>query len=112
MIFTTFQASAMSVRQYENQTKQQRAEVVANAIDKIIADVSKARPDLAKAIHDYFYVTPAGHTAAPGVNAFEGDLAAVEDSAEKGKLDLDKVQIEGILLGVIKRDVISPGKKG
>ena len=101
-----FQASALSVRQYESATKQQRAEAVVNAIERIVADVAKVNPSLSKAIHDYFYVTPQGQPAAPGVTAFEGDLAAIEDLADRGKLDLDKVQIEGILLGVIKRDVM------
>jgi hypothetical protein len=106
LLMLTDQASALSVREYKSLTKQQRAESVANAIEKIIADVGKVKPDVAKAIHEYFYEKPADQPAPPGLIAFGGDLLAVEDSADQGKLDLDKVQIEGILLGVIKRDVM------
>ena len=105
-MMTPFQASAMSVKQYETETKQQRADFVGNEIDEIIANVAMSNPALSKAIHDYFYVIPEGQPESPGLIAFAGALAAVEDSAGQGKLDLDKVQIEGILLGIIKRDVI------
>lgn len=106
MLVIPFQAFALSVREYKSETKQQRADFVASQIEKIVAEVAKTNPVLSKAIHDYFYVTPQAQLAAPGVTAFEGALAAVEDSAARGKLDLDKVQIEGILLGIIKRDVM------
>lgn len=105
-----FQASAMSVRQYESATKQQQADFVANQIDKIVLDAAKVNPVLSKAIHDYFYLIPKGQPESPGLIAFGGALAAVEDSAAQGKLDLDKVQIEGILLGIIKRDVLAKQK--
>ena len=106
MLVAPFQAFALSVRAYESESKQQRADFVANEIDKIVTEVTKANPALAKAVHDYFYVVPKGQPESPGLIAFAGALAAVEDSAGQGKLDLDKVQVEGILLGIIKRDVM------
>ena len=100
-------AWALSVRDYENATKEQQADSVANAIDKIIADVAKVDPALSRAIHDYFYIIPKGQPESPGLIAFEGDLLAVERAADHGRADRDKMQIEGILLGVVKRDVVS-----
>jgi hypothetical protein len=105
-LLTPMPASALSVRAYENATKSERADKVAAAIDKIIADVARVNPDLSKAIHDYFYVTPAGQSQAPGVIAFGAELLAVEKMADNGKLDRDKVQIEGILLDIVKTDVL------
>ena len=98
---------ALSLRQYESESKQERAEFVAGAITKIVADVNKANPTLAKNIHDYFYVIPQGRAESPGLIAFAGELGAAENLADKGKLDRDKVQIEGILLTIIKRDVMT-----
>ena len=106
MLVIPFQAFALSVREYKSETKQQRADFVAAQIDKIVAEVAKTNPALSKTIHDYFYIIPEGQPESPGLIAFAGALAAVEDSAAQGKLDLDKVQIEGILLGIIKRDVM------
>jgi hypothetical protein len=67
----------------------------------------KAFTELAKAIHDYFDVTPPGKSGPPGMIAFAGALLAVEDPAGHGKADLDRIQIEGILLGIVKRDVMT-----
>lgn len=105
------QGFPLSVRQYESKTKQQRADFVAKEIDKIISDVSRVNPPLSKAIHEYFYIIPEGQPESPGLIAFEGALAAVEHSGDQGKLDLNKVQIEGILFGIIKRDVLKQNPK-
>jgi hypothetical protein len=100
-------AWALSVRDYENAPKAEQADKVVNAIDKIVADVARVNPDLSRAIHDYFYVIPKGQPESPGLIAFEGDLLAVERAADQGKADRDKMQIEGILLGVVKRDIVN-----
>jgi hypothetical protein len=106
MLLIPFQASALSVKQYKSETKDQRADFVAGEIAKIVADVAKVNPALSKSIYDYFHAILQGQPESPGLIAFAGALAAVEDAADHGKLDLDKVQIEGILLGIIKRDVM------
>lgn len=110
LVLVPFSASAMSVREYETETKQQQADFVAREIDKIVSDVGKVNPVLSKVIHDYFYVIPKGRPESPGLIAFGAELAAVENLAEKGKLDLDKVQIEGILLDIVKTDVLPKQK--
>jgi hypothetical protein len=110
MLMASFSAYALSVNQYESETKEQRADFVAGEIDKIVADVAKTNPALSKAIHDYFYVIPEGQPESPGLIAFGAELVVVHNLAEKGKLDLDKVQIEGILLEIIKLDVV-PNQK-
>jgi hypothetical protein len=105
-LMAPFSAYALSVNQYESETKEQRADFVAGEIDKIVADVAKTNPALSKAIHDYFYVIPEGQPESPGLIAFGAEFATVQNLAAEGKLDLDKVQIEGILLEIIKLDVI------
>jgi hypothetical protein len=113
VLATPSTASAMSIREYESKATHERGEIVATTVDKIIADVARVNPDLSKAIHDYFYVIPKGQAESPGLIAFGGAMLAADEAADKGKLDRDMVQIEGILLGVVKRDVVSkqPEKK-
>ena len=103
---TPFQADAMSVRQYESEPIKQRTAEASHAIQKIMDDVAKVNPALSQAIRDYFTIIPPGRPEAPGLIAFEGGLSAVDNLAAQGKLDLDKVQIEGILLDVVKTDIM------
>jgi hypothetical protein len=113
MFLTAFPASALSVNDFERQTRNQQTDYVLKAVDKIVAEVAKADPALSRAIHDYFEVTPAGQKQPPGLMAFAASLGAIEELAGKGKFDLDKVQIEGILLDVIKTNLMNkpPEKK-
>lgn len=105
-----FPAAALSVRQYESKTQEQRVDFLSSAIAKIVADVATVNPALSKSIYDYFHVIPQGHPESPGLIAFAGELLAVENMADKGKVDLDKVQIEGILLDIVKTDVVAKQK--
>lgn len=106
MLATPFRAQAMSVRQYESEPIKQRTAEASNAIQKIIDDVAKVNPALSQAIRDYFTIIPPGQPEAPGLIAFEGGLSAVDNLAAQGKLDLDKVQIEGVILDIVKTDVM------
>jgi len=100
------QAFALSVREFENETRDQQTEFLVKAVDKIEADVARVNPALSRAIHNYFDITPSGKNGPPGIIAFWGEIGAVEDLADKGKMDLNKVQIEGILLDIVKTDVL------
>jgi hypothetical protein len=73
---------------------------------KIVDDVAKVNPALSQAIHDYFVAIPSGQPDSPGVIAFERGIDAVDSLAAQSKLDLDKVQIEEILLDLVKKDVM------
>jgi hypothetical protein len=100
------QAQAMSVRQYESESAKQQGIDGGDAIRKIVADVAKVNPALSQAIHDYFYSTPPGQPAPQGLIAFSAGLEAVDNLAVQGKLDRDKVQIEGVLLDLVKTNVM------
>jgi hypothetical protein len=109
LMFTS-QASALSVREYKSKTTQQRAEFVNNEINRIIADTARVNPAQSKAIHDYFWAIPQRQPESRGLIAFGAALLAAEKMADQGKLDLDQAQIESLLLGLVKRDVISKQK--
>jgi hypothetical protein len=112
-------ASAISVRDYDRLTDHQQSDILNKTLDDIITEVKTVDSALARRIHDHFYVRPKGEGFARGLVHFEGALWAVEDLGKEGKLDLNKVQIKGILLDIIKRDLLpadkrrsSPGRTG
>lgn len=113
LFLMAFPASALSVNDFERQSRNQQTDYALKAVDKIVTDVARADPALSRAIHDYFETTPSGQKQPPGLMAFAASLGAVEELAGKGKFDLDKVQIEGILLDVIKTNLMNkpPDKK-
>lgn len=102
-------ASALSFKQFNDEARPQQADFLAKAVDKIVADVARVDPGLSQTIQTYFSVSSKGQLLPPGMIAFGGDYVAVQKQALDGKLDLDKVQIEGMLLGIIKRDLMPPG---
>jgi hypothetical protein len=105
------EASAISVRDYDRLTDDEQSGVLVKLIDEIITEVATVDSALAHRIHDYFYVRPKGERFARGLVHFHGALWAVEDLGKEGKLDLTKVQIKGILLDIIKRDLMPSGKR-
>lgn len=104
-------ASALSFKQFDSETRTQQADFLVKAVDKIVADVARVKPGLSQTIQTYFSVAPTGQVLPPGMIAFGVDSLEVQKQGLDGKLDLDKVQIEGMLLGIIKRDLMSPGSQ-
>ena len=99
-------SSALGVKQFNDLSRDQQAESLIKAVDKIVADVARVNPALSEAIRSYFSVAPAGKLLPPGMIGFGGSVVAVQKLALDGKLDLDKVQIEGMLLDIIKTDLM------
>jgi len=102
-----FRASAISVKEFNAQTRDQQAQFISTTVDKIVTDVAKVDPVLSKSIRDYFGVTPSGKDQPPGLLAFGASLKAITDLGDKGKLDMDKVKTEGILLAIIKTNLMN-----
>ena len=98
--------SAMSIKEYDTKTTDQRAEFVTDTIEKRISDAAKTNPALAKAIDDYFSITPPGKSGPMGIIAFRAELDQVEEGAKKGQFDLSVVKIEDIVDDIIQSDVV------
>lgn len=96
-------ASAKSVKDYEAMPIHDRSEYVISYLEKVTYDLSKVNPVLAKEIKDYFVVTPAGKDFPEGIDKFEIELAALDDRAKQGKADLSDIQVESILVWIIKQ---------
>ena len=98
--------SAMSIKEYNTKTSDQRAQFVTDTIEKRISDAAKTNPALAKAIDDYFNITPPGKSGPMGIIAFMAEYDQVEEGAKKGQFDLSVVQIEDMVDAVIQTDVM------
>ena len=96
-------ASATSVNDYEHQTIDQKLDTLDAAVAKIVTNMAAVNPDLSKAIDNFFNVTPPGKPAPEGFVRFEEEVEAAEKS---GTMDLNKLQIETIIVDVIKTYVM------
>jgi hypothetical protein len=96
----------MSLHDFNALSVNQRTNYAGTYIEKVIADVKPTHPQLASAIYDYFFVTPPGKDMPLGAAAFGGLLTDKDQLAKEGKLDLNKEFVEGVILDIIKREVI------
>jgi hypothetical protein len=72
-------------------------------------DIGRHNPQLARNIHDYFFTKQAGQPFAEGLENLSLELAALDSVAKDGKIDLSKIQIEGVIVKVVK-DKFPPQK--
>jgi len=98
--------SAMSIKEYNTKTSDQRAQFVTDTIEKRISDAAKTNPALAKAIDDYFNITPPGKPGPKGIADFRVELDQVEEGAKTGQFDLSVVKIEDIVDDIIQTYVM------
>jgi soluble cytochrome b562 len=96
-------ASAKSVKDYEAMPAHDQSEYVVSYLEKMTYEIGKTNPALAKQIKDYFVVTPTGKEFPDGIDKFEVELSALDALAKKGKADLSSVQVESILVWVVKQ---------
>src|ERR1700721_1118986 len=95
-------AQAETVRVFEARSDADRASYVSGFIEKMTADIGKTTPRLMQAIRDWFTVKPEGQPVSEGVRKFSAELAALDEVAKEGKADLDRIQIEGVIVKGIK----------
>lgn len=85
-----------------------RSEYVISFLEKMTYDIRQKNPALAKRIQDYFEVIPPREKSPEGLENVSAELGAVEDLASKGKADLSKIQIEAIIIDVVKQKFPPP----
>ncbi len=95
-------AHAMSITDFKTRNNHDQTIIMTDFIDKMTGDLRVNNPQLAHNIHDYFFVTPAGEKFAEGLLRFEAELSALERAAKEGKVDLSKIEIEGVIVKVVK----------
>ena len=103
ILITSSSAMAKSVREFEAMPSAARAEYAVNFLEKMTFDLRQKNPKLAQDIKDYFVQKQAGSDTSDGFMDFEAALGAVENLAKQGKADLSKIQVESVIVYVVKQ---------
>jgi|ERR1035441_7767879 hypothetical protein len=92
-------APAETVRAFEARSVADQAKYVSGFIEKMTADIARTNAKLAQEIRDWFST---GEPVSEGVRKFSAELAALDEVAKEGRADLDKIQIEGVIMKVVR----------
>ena len=101
---------AMSLKDFNARPAADRSAYVADFIDKMTTDLRAKNPELAQSIRTWFAEKPAGKTLSEGMERLNVELGAVEIQAKDGKADLSKVQLESVIVWVVKQKFPPPSK--
>lgn len=101
---------AMSLKDFNARPDKEQAAYVGDFIDKMTTDLRAKNPELAQSIRTWFAEKPAGKTLSEGMERLNIELAAVEIQAKDGKADLSKVQLESVIVWVVKQKFPPPSK--
>src|SRR6266849_7956675 len=94
---------AMSLKDFNAKPDKEQAAYVGDFIDKMTTDLRAKNPELAQRIRTWFAVKSEGKTSSEGMERLNIELAAVEIQASAGKADLSKVQLESVIVWVVKQ---------
>jgi hypothetical protein len=75
---------------------------VVGFIGKMVADLAQTNPALAAALKEFFVRTPPERDVSEGLMKFYVEVRALDMLAGTGKLDPDKIQVEGVIVKVVK----------
>src|SRR5690348_11950944 len=107
--FLMFPARAMSLTEFEAKPAHDQSVYVVNFIEKSTADLYATNPNMAQAIRDWFSKVQDGKPFSEGIEKLGVELTALDLLSREGKTDLSKIQVEGVIVKVIK-DKFPPQK--
>ena len=110
IFLTVVPASAKSVQDYESMAPADQSEYMIGFLEKMTFDMSQKNPKLAQDIKDYFVRKQPGKPFSEGLEKVTVELVAVDNMAKQGKADLSKIQIESIVVYVVKQKFPPPSK--
>lgn len=97
-------ASAKSVREFDALSPADQSEYMISFLEKMTADLGQKNPKLAQDIKDYFVRKQPGKSYSEGLEKVYVELASVET----WKADLSKIQVESIVVYVVKQKFPPP----
>lgn len=100
--FLMFPARAMSLTEFEAKPAHDQSVYVVDFIEKSTADLYAKNPKLAQAIRDWFSKVQDGKPFSEGIEKLGVELTALDLLSREGKADLAKIQVEGVIVKVIK----------
>jgi hypothetical protein len=108
--FVLIPMQAMSLKDFDAKPAADRSAYVADFIDKMTTDLRAKNPELAQSIRTWFAEKAAGRMLSEGMERLNVELGAVEIQAQQGKTDLSKVQLESVIVWVVKQKFPPPSK--
>lgn len=102
LILIAVPAAAMSIKDFEAKATGDQTAYLAAFIDKMTTDIRQKNPELAQNIRAWFANKREGKTGSDGSEALYAELTALDLLAKDGKVDLSKIQIEGVVVKVVK----------
>jgi hypothetical protein len=105
-------AGATSVADYNKMSPRAGSELLANFVDKMTTDIRAKNPDLAVKIRNWFSVKPAGKELPEGCERLAIELGGLEIAASRGKADLSKIQVESVIVYIVKEKFMPAAQAG
>lgn len=104
-------AQATSLKDFNARTPAERSAFVASFIDKMTTDLREKNPELAQNIRNWFAIKAEGKPLSEGMEKLAIELGAVEIQAREGRADLSKIQLESVIVWVVKQKFPAPAAK-
>jgi len=108
ILLTGAPAFAKSVQDFEAMAPADQSVYVVSFLEKMTSDLGQKNPKLAEDIKDYFVRKQPGKPFSEGLEKVSVELFAVDNMAKQGKADLSKIQIESIVVYVVKQKFPPP----
>ena len=99
-------AGATTVSDYENRSINDRAAIVSAFIDKMTTDLRAQNPQMATDIRGWFTEKQAGKPLSEGAERLLVELLALDMRAKDGRADLSKIQVESVIVYIVKQKFV------
>ena len=109
--FALIPIQAMSLKDFNTKPTQDQSVYVVDFIEKMTADLGVKNPQLGQDIRDWFSRKQEGKPFSEGLERLYVELGALESLAHDGKVDLTKIQVEGVIVKVVKDKFPPPAHK-
>jgi hypothetical protein len=96
-------AGATTVRDYESKSIADKSAIVSDFIEKMTTDLRAQNPKLATDIRAWFTEKQAGKPLSEGAERLTVELGALELRAKDGRTDLSKIQVESVIVYLVKQ---------
>jgi hypothetical protein len=110
-LFSLIPIRATSLQDFNAKTPAEQSSYVAGFVDKMASDIGAQNPQLAAGIRDYFARSMPGRPLPEGIEKLYVQLTAAELQAKDGKADLSKIQLESVIVWVIRQKFPPPAKQ-
>ena len=106
--FVLMTAQAMSLKDFNAQTGKEQSSYVATFIDRMTTDLRAKNPELAQNIRTWFARKRDDKPGSEGMERLYVELGALELQAKDGKADLSKIQLESVIVWVVRQKFPPP----